>query len=80
MITLSVMLNLAHDAVHGFPEPPSSNPALAAALLESVAAIAAECDLMRRSTLHYPVTKHLHAIEDCLRDIVVEVTGISAIA
>lgn len=74
------MPTVAPEAVHGFPALPFASPILAAALLESLAAIAVECDLMHRSTLHNVLTKHVHAIEDSVRDMLVEITGLCAAA
>ena len=74
------MLDLAVDTAYGFPEPPSANSALAAALLESLAAIAVECDLMRNMAPQYSLTRHVHAIENRVRDIMAEIAGSCATA
>lgn len=74
------MLNRAVDTAYGLPESPSANASLAAALLESLAAIAVECDLMRSMAPQYALTKHVHAIEDRVRDIMAEIAGSSPTA
>ena len=63
------------SAPFGFPAPTAVNCALSAMLLESLSAIAAECDLLRRTALHYSLTKHVHAIEACVADMVEEIAG-----
>ncbi|HKO12059.1 MAG TPA: hypothetical protein VJV22_08830 [Acidobacteriaceae bacterium] len=74
------MLDFAVDTSYGFSEPPAANAALAAALLESLAAIAVECDLMRNMAQQYSLTKHVRAIEDRLRDMMGEIAGSCAAA
>lgn len=66
-----------HDSTadYGFPAPTALNCAISAVLLESLSAIAAECSLLRRTALHYALTKHVHAIEDTVADMVEEITG-----
>ena len=62
-------------ADYGLPATIALNCAVSAMLLESLSAIAAECDLLRRTALHYSLTKHVHAIEDTLTLIMDEITG-----
>lgn len=48
---------------------------LAAAMLKRLGAIAAECDVLLRTTAHYSLTKHVHAIEESVDQMVQEITG-----
>lgn len=59
----------------GFPASTAFHCALSAMLLESLTAIAAECDLLRRTALHSSLTKHVHAIEESVADMVEEIAG-----
>ncbi|HLJ79045.1 MAG TPA: hypothetical protein VKT75_16610 [Acidobacteriaceae bacterium] len=59
----------------GFPAATAVHCALSAMVLESLSAIAAECDLLRRTTLHSSLTKHVRAIEACVADMVEEIAG-----
>ena len=63
------------DQSIGFPEPPQSNPALAALLLESLHAIDAECQAMQYASMHYSVTKHVHAIRHSVAQMLAEIGG-----
>jgi hypothetical protein len=66
-----------HDSTadYGFPAPAALHCALSATLLESLSAIAAECDLLRRTALHYSLTRHVHSIEETVAEMVDEITG-----
>jgi predicted TIM-barrel enzyme len=59
----------------GFPEPFSANSVLSAALLESLCSISAECEFLHSATLHYSLTKHVHAIVESVNAFAVEITG-----
>lgn len=63
------------DRLSGFPEHPRSNPALAAVLLENLYAIDAECEAMYYASLHYSITKHVHAIRQSVAEIIEEIAG-----
>jgi hypothetical protein len=67
-------LSLTHS-LGGFPEPPHSNGALAALLLESLYAIDAECEAMHYASPHYSITKHVHAIRRSVAEMVAEIAG-----
>lgn len=62
-------------APFGFPASTAIHCALSAMLLESLSAIAAECDLLRRTALHSPLAKHVRAIEESVADMVEEIAG-----
>lgn len=62
-------------APFGFPAPTAVACALSAMMIESLSAIAAECDLLRRTALRDSLTRHVHAIEDCVADMVAEIAG-----
>lgn len=59
----------------GSPGPPHRNPALTSALLESLYAIDVECEGMYTATLHYSLTKHVHAIRKTVAEMMAEITG-----
>lgn len=66
-----------HDpfADYGFPAPTAIQCAMSALLLESLSAIAAECNLLRRTALHSSLKKHVYVIEDTLAEMMDEITG-----
>lgn len=66
-----------HDSIadYGFPAPTALKCAMSALLLESLSAIAAECNLLRTTALHSSLTKHVHTIEDTVAEMVDEITG-----
>lgn len=74
--TLPIMSDLSlPEPMGGFPEPAPDNCLLAATLLRSLKTIQIECELMHREALHYPLTKHIHAIRDSVMQMVMEITG-----
>ena len=63
-----------NDPDAGFAEHPRNNSALSAKLIQSLSAIQFEGDVMHRESLHYSVTKHVHAIRESVDQMLSEVT------
>ncbi|HEV2279783.1 MAG TPA: hypothetical protein VGS02_16505 [Acidobacteriaceae bacterium] len=60
-------------APFGSPASTAVNYARSAALLESLSAIAAECDLLHRAASHHSLAKHVYAIEASIAEMVEEI-------
>lgn len=62
-------------APFGLPAITAVHCAVSARLLESLSAIAAECDLLHRTALHFSLTRHVYAIEASIAEMVEEIAG-----
>lgn len=62
-------------APFGLPDSTALRCALSALLLESLTAIATECDLLRRAALRDSLSRHVNAIEASVADMMEEIAG-----
>lgn len=62
-------------APFGLPASTAANYARSAALLESLAAIAAECDLLHRAASQHSLARHVYAIEASIAEMVEEIAA-----
>lgn len=62
-------------APFGLPVSTAANYARSAALLESLSAIAAECDLLHRAAPYHSLAKHVYAIEASIAEMVEEIAA-----
>jgi len=63
------------DPISGPAEAPPDNRSLAETLLEALRAIHGECQRMKEETLHYSLTKHVHAIQESVCQMTSKLTG-----